>query len=531
MRDALFEAVQVEAVQVEPVQIEAARSKGAQPAAAAKAPVADAGSTAANKPLDDAAVFATVMQIDGEVYRAVATRQTLALTLAGKHYFLKRHRGVGWAEILKNWLTLRPPVFGADNEIDACQTLAALDIAAPAVVAWGRRGRNPAARESFVLTRAIEGFVSLEDRIADPGFDALEQRRLLLAIAAFSRRLHGAGFVHRDFYLCHLWARISTLTNPRPELMVIDLHRARRFATLPPRYRLRDLAALLYSAFDLNPGPVTLLRFVRLYSGRPLRDEFAERGRFWCAVYRRALRLQRRTDRHRLRRLVAAHPSPLPLASATTAEHLLAAGIKAGGLLKDDPPATIARVAVADAPTCAEARETTGVLKRYNLLGVGHRLRQSLRQRSRARRAWAAGQRLRELGLPVAEPWALVDQRRFGLRQRQYLLQQDLGDASWDAELREHGLSPAREDELIVLMRRLCRHGIEHGDLKASNLMLADGVLTLIDLDATRCRLGGSARDQLRLLRNFAAGAAGAPAAAQDPQLVRRLRQRLPWTL
>ena len=231
--------------------------------------------------------------MDGEVYREVARRRTSRIQLAGRTYFLKLHRGVGWREIAKNWSTLRKPVVSARNEFQACQTLAAAGIRAPAVAAFGERGHNPAELESFVLTDEITGHTSLEDLVAARPLSELEMRRLLEAVADFSRRFHAQGFIHRDYYICHLWLADGTLAT-RPELTVIDLHRAVQFAHIPQRWLIRDLAALLYSVMDLPLSPRSWLRFVRLYRQRPLSVVFAEEGDLWRAVYARALKLYRK---------------------------------------------------------------------------------------------------------------------------------------------------------------------------------------------------------------------------------------------
>ena len=74
-------------------------------------------------------------------------------------------------------------------------------------------------------------------------------------------------------------------------LGVLDLHRARRFVEIPRRWLLRDLAALLFSTLDLGYTRRDWLRFVRIYSGEPLRKSFSSRLDFWEKVLRRAERL------------------------------------------------------------------------------------------------------------------------------------------------------------------------------------------------------------------------------------------------
>ena len=50
---------------------------------------------------------AAARELSGEVFRDVADRRTLRVEIGRRGYFAKLHFGVGWAEILKNLLTLR----------------------------------------------------------------------------------------------------------------------------------------------------------------------------------------------------------------------------------------------------------------------------------------------------------------------------------------------------------------------------------------------------------------------------------------
>ena len=59
--------------------------------------------------------FAAVEALQGEVFRELEARRTLRTEVAGRGYFVKIHRGVGWGEILKNLMCLRLPVLGAGN--------------------------------------------------------------------------------------------------------------------------------------------------------------------------------------------------------------------------------------------------------------------------------------------------------------------------------------------------------------------------------------------------------------------------------
>ena len=48
--------------------------------------------------------FVVVEELKGEVFRELEARRTLRTEVAGRGYFVKIHRGVGWGEIVKNLL-------------------------------------------------------------------------------------------------------------------------------------------------------------------------------------------------------------------------------------------------------------------------------------------------------------------------------------------------------------------------------------------------------------------------------------------
>lgn len=240
-------------------------------------------------------------EVTGQIVRAVTGRRTLKIDLAGRTFYLKLHTGIGLKELFKNWLSFRQPVFGARNEYQACRYLESVGIRAPIIAAFARSGGPAWKQRSLVLSDELSGFEDLETlslRWAVQPPDGREVRALVMQVAAFARAFHDAGLVHRDFYICHL---LRSTDHPESPLAVLDLHRARRFAELPARWRLRDLAALQFSILDLPVSRRDWLRFVRVYTGQPLRRTFVEDGNFWRAVHRRAERLHAKARRKGLR--------------------------------------------------------------------------------------------------------------------------------------------------------------------------------------------------------------------------------------
>lgn len=243
-------------------------------------------------------VFEALYALTGDVYRQAAHRRTLRCEIAGRSYFAKLHAGFGWRDIVTGWASLNRPVIGARDEYRACSRLADAGVLAPRVAAFGECGSGPSTRRSLVVCDALEGFVSLEDVAndwaANPRPTAVK-RRLLVAAADLAARMHEAGVFHRDFYLCHLLANAAKLADGDVELAVIDLHRAVVGAGGRDA-RIRDLAALFYSAQAVPLARADLARFVGAYTGqRPARAMRGQR-RFWAAVGARADRLRARAS-------------------------------------------------------------------------------------------------------------------------------------------------------------------------------------------------------------------------------------------
>ncbi|MBL8843417.1 MAG: phosphotransferase [Planctomycetes bacterium] len=129
----------------------------------------------------------------------------------------------------------RSPAF---QEWVNARALASLGIAVPDVVAVARRHGGA----SICWTRGVAPGATLRELL--PALAPREPRRLALldGAARLARRLHSAGFLHRDLYLDHFLPRADG------SLVVIDPTRVSWHARLPGRGRTKDLAALEFSA-------------------------------------------------------------------------------------------------------------------------------------------------------------------------------------------------------------------------------------------------------------------------------------------
>ncbi len=254
----------------------------------------------------DGELFEQIMQLQGQEYRNVKTRRTLQFELQGRSYFVKIHRGIGWYEVIKDLLQMRRPIVGAENEWLAIQRLTELGIDTMSTVAYGRRGKNPASMQSFIVTEDLFNTVSLEDYCAawptnKPSFAFKLQ--LLNKIADISRALLTHGIGHRDYYICHFLLQKNDAgqvdVNAEPHLFLIDLHRTLIKPQLPPRWIVKDIAGLYFSAMHIGLTRTDLLRFVKRYSNKPLRAALTEDKNFWQAVNERARKLDKKVNPER----------------------------------------------------------------------------------------------------------------------------------------------------------------------------------------------------------------------------------------
>ena len=240
--------------------------------------------------------FHELETMPGETFKQKDNRRVFRFEFAGENWFAKVHHGVGWREIVKNLLSLRRPILSARNEWDAIKVFESLGVATLEAAGFGERGTDPARRDSFLITREVKHFLTLEE-LADQWSTLSEplrmKRTLINELARISRRLHDNGVNHRDYYLCHFLLEVPqglerVLEQPLL-IRVVDLHRAMMTGSSTNiRWREKDLGALLYSSLHIGLTRRDIFRFIRVYTGLPLRQALQQRASLWTRVWRRA---------------------------------------------------------------------------------------------------------------------------------------------------------------------------------------------------------------------------------------------------
>lgn len=202
---------------------------------------------------------------DGEMMRSVPGRSTVRRVLRAADgrevtLYLKRYE----TEYLSRWdrcmRLLRLP--GADDEAmhewRMIHELRQHGFNTPVPVAVGQSRHRGVVTRSFLITEGIPngemGYQHVRD--ADP-----RARRILVdRLAALAGKFHREGFIHRDFYLYHIFV-VDQDQGGDPRLYLIDLQRVMGPGEFNARWIIKDLAALGYTAQQVGVTRSQMMRF------------------------------------------------------------------------------------------------------------------------------------------------------------------------------------------------------------------------------------------------------------------------------
>lgn len=412
--------------------------------------------------------------------------------LEGNTAVVKLFRAGSGANPLRERLRALARSGPAEREWRALRALHAAGAAVPRPIGLARLARGDRA----LVVAYVEGIPLGE---ALEAASARARRDLLVELGRALRQIHAQGFVHGDLHVGNV---VVGARGP----VILDLQRARRSTSV--RAKRRDLARLDHSlaAFVSTAGRLRFRKAALGIAGLPspgARARLRRAGR--AADDRRWEHLQSRLRRTRRSGRAFERVSPAGASgvrSRALAPEALEQALAAHDAARDGTATGLLdrgeRVSV-----CAiEAGSHRLVSKEVRAGGLLRAIADSIRG-SPGRRAFEAAHGLRSLALGAPAPFAYCEWRRFGLPVRSLVLLEDLRpDVGADRVL--EGEDPGDRDAALDALRRLVvklhRSGIDHGDLKASHVLLRrEGerlVPRLIDLEGVRFRrrLGEAAR-------------------------------------
>ena len=205
-----------------------------------------------------------------------------------------------WARLLGGAELAAGP---AAYEVAQMEALQQADLPALRWAAWGQERDGARELRSFVLSEAVPG-EALERWL--PGcYEKMSERQrarvrpaIFERLAELVRRLHQAGFVHRDLYASHIFIEITPVEEVR--LHLIDLQRVFKPRRLRSRWRVKDLAELDYSVPARFASGSDRLRWLGSYLGA---DQLSrEQLRLARRIAEKTTRIARHDERRRQRR-------------------------------------------------------------------------------------------------------------------------------------------------------------------------------------------------------------------------------------
>jgi len=183
----------------------------------------------------------------------------------------------------------RMPGRGGRREHDVLAALRSRGLPVPRPIAWAQEGTRAlfgGPVRSLVVMEDVEHGETLRDRLLAAG--PAERERWSAELLELVVRFHELGWHHRDLYLQHFLLA--------PDLVLIDVGRARRDPLARRRWYVKDLAALRHSC-PPAVGAREQLRFLARYLDRRGIRERAERSAWARAVAAKAVRMGRRLPR------------------------------------------------------------------------------------------------------------------------------------------------------------------------------------------------------------------------------------------
>jgi heptose I phosphotransferase len=209
--------------------------------------------------------------------------------------YLKRYRSPPFREQLRRIGEWGAGLSSAGREAKCIKKLLEIGVPTMRLLAFGQKMRGPMERRSFILTAAVAG-ESLERMAQGGAIDAGDRREIVRQLALIARLMHGRSLFHRDLYLSHVFCARNR--NGEIVLTLIDLARMIERPLFPSRWRIKDLAALDYSA-GRAASRTDRLRF--LYHYLPTPADRTQIRRLSRVVRERADRMTRHDARRRRR--------------------------------------------------------------------------------------------------------------------------------------------------------------------------------------------------------------------------------------
>ena len=364
-----------------------------------------------------------------------------------------------------------------DRELVGVRHIADADVRTPTLL-W--QGKSDCGHCEVLAFEYLPDALSLFDRWRDASGDD-ERVDILTRAMILIARLHKKGVVQEDIHLANFLlsgGRLFTIDGggiskvTKGALPVgLSLHNLGWFfAQFYPRFdEFVDVVLPAYEAvraWDADTQRVETLR------GEVEKNRESRKKDYLDKVFRDCTRFacEKTFSRYQVCERSALNEDLLPILSDPDYH------MAQGEMLKDGNSATVSLVKTGNRAL---------VIKRYNLKGPGHAIRRAFRK-SRAWTAWSNAYRMEFLGIRSLKPIAMIENRAGAIRGTAYLITEYIEGVDALECLRNMKKPNGELEALAGILHELSESKISHGDLKATNFLMAEDGPVIIDLDAMR---------------------------------------------
>ena len=458
--------------------------------------------------------------IEGEVFRQYENRVTKRIKHNDQNYFLKFHGPVGWKEIIKNLILLKPPIVGAKQEYLALSHMHQLGINGPKVKYYYSKGFNPSNKSSFLITKELKDTISLEDFFLEgkqKNLSFVQKNNLLNSVANITRKLHQSGINHRDLYLCHYHIDTNTDFN-QIDLSLIDLHRAQIRNEVPERWLVKDIGGLYHSAIQFGLTERDCYRFLMIYFNCSLRDlffkyqNFLEKARSRAfSMYMKPLMteidinskeplsnqsLYKKVIKKDFRWIGLKNKVSEDLLKLIQDEEVL---LSQGEVIKNEEGHLVVKI---------DSSGRSYFVKKYRIKNFFHMTRK-LFNKTRARNSWEALHWFNSAGIRTMQPVLIYEELGLSGALNSVLVTEEIEGKRLDHKIQEKEEFIKTASSIYNFFKRMQWIGFHHGDAKSSNFFINQHRLVVFDLDSSRRHLLKSSlkkkinKDKKRILRSL----------------------------
>jgi tRNA A-37 threonylcarbamoyl transferase component Bud32 len=330
------------------------------------------------------------------------------------------------------------------------------------------------------------------------------QHEFLRQLATTTAKLHSQHLIQWDNHLDNFLVR-------HDQLYVIDSGGIQHSPKLPMERCLENLAQLIAQFPALTRTEVNVMRMA-YHAALPEAAPRIDHARLAREVQRqRRIRLQNYMEKSQrdCTEVMITHPRTGHFMASR--RHLSGPELQAWARTPHDVFETPDKLKDGNSQTVLQATldQRTVVIKRYNVKGLGHWIRR-IGRKTRARNAWIAAHALHLVRIATPQPVALLEQALGPLHGPAFFVTEYCEGLTLDKALLEGQVDI---NTLISEFQALCEtmicHRISHGDFKATNFIVRNNRLWLIDLDVVTLHRVDSVfvrnfeKDLRRFMRNW----------------------------